>query len=289
MNEQLLFLGTGAAQGIPAAYCRCTHCEYARRVGGRERRTRSALRVGDKHQIDAGPDTYSQMLLHGVDMYDIEHVLITHSHGDHLQIESILDKTMSEDVNGRPISIYLSSPAKRVVEQMVEPILDQARRTRVLQDFRLVAVEYFEPFTAGDLKVEALEGNHSAWGQDERSINYLITLPGGGTVLYALDTGYYGDETWEYLAGRRGDIVIMDCTFGGSTTRDEYPDGHLHIPSFVHMLEKMTAIGFAGTQTRVYASHVNPHHGLNHEQMQQRFDEGPFEVTVAYDGLVIEV
>ena len=28
------FLGTGAAEGIPAPFCRCTVCENARKVGG---------------------------------------------------------------------------------------------------------------------------------------------------------------------------------------------------------------------------------------------------------------
>ena len=289
MSIELLFLGTGAAEGNPAAFCRCAQCQEVRRRGGKDLRTRSALRVGAHHKIDAGPDTYAQMLRHGVDMYDIEHLLITHSHGDHLQLTSILDKTMAREVNGEPFHVYLSNPAKDLVERIVGVRYERAKKGEKLKDLVVHGVGYFETFTAGDVKVEALEANHTSWGVDERGMNYLMHLPHGPQVLYALDTGYYREQTWEYLQSRHADAVIMDCTFGGSTTRKEYPDGHLHIVSYLHMLEKMADIGFIDSAARLYATHFNPHQGLNHEQMQERFDAGPFEVTVAYDGLRIEV
>jgi len=185
--------------------------------------------------------------------------------------------------------IYLSRPAVQVVERMIEPLLDKRRAAGLLHMFPRETVDYFSTFTAGELEVEAVAGSHDSWGENERSINYLIRFPHGPRVLCAWDTGYYRDDSWEYLSGRYAEVLIMDCTFGGSTTRDEYAYGHLHIVSFLHQLEKMAQIGFIDSQTRVFATHFNPHQGLNHEQMQQRFDHSDFTVTVAYDGLAIEV
>ena len=117
---------------------------------------------------------------------------------------------------------------------------------------------------------------------------YLITLPDGGKLLYALDTGYYTDETWEYLRGRQTDTLIMDCTFAGRTDRGEYPSGHLDGASFVKMLEKMNSSGFIGPRTKIFATHFNPHQGLTHDGIQEFFDRSAFSVTVAYDGLRFE-
>ncbi len=36
-------------------------------------------------------------------------------------------------------------------------------------------------------------------------------------------------------------------------------------------------------------TYINPHQGLTHHEMQRHFDESPFEVTVAYDGLRVKV
>ena len=42
---EILFLGTGAAEGIPSMGCTCTHCQRARQQGGQLRRDRSALLI----------------------------------------------------------------------------------------------------------------------------------------------------------------------------------------------------------------------------------------------------
>ena len=44
-EKMMLFLGTGAAEGIPTPFCRCRVCENARKKGGKEVRMRSGFRV----------------------------------------------------------------------------------------------------------------------------------------------------------------------------------------------------------------------------------------------------
>jgi phosphoribosyl 1,2-cyclic phosphate phosphodiesterase len=81
----IIFLGTGAAEGSPAMYCRCQHCTTVRKTGGKDLRTRSALRIGELYQIDIGPDINWQLHTHGLDMHSIEHIFITHTHADYFQ------------------------------------------------------------------------------------------------------------------------------------------------------------------------------------------------------------
>ena len=156
------------------------------------------------------------------------------------------------------------------------------------REFTVTGLDYFKAYRIGDLGVETVKGNHGGFGENERAMHYLLELPGGKKLLYALDTGYYLEETWEFLEGRHTDMLIMDCTFGGRTDRGEFPDGHLDIASFLKMIEKMTEIGFIDGKSHLYGTHFNPHQGLTHHEMQNRFDESPFEVTVAYDGLRVE-
>jgi phosphoribosyl 1,2-cyclic phosphate phosphodiesterase len=113
---EMIFLGTGAAEGSPAAYCRCDTCRGVRQRSGVELRTRSCLRIGPHHQIDLGPDSYFQMIRAGTDLYDVEHVLVTHSHADHFSLQALLDKQMSRETNRKPIRLYMSAPARTYIE-----------------------------------------------------------------------------------------------------------------------------------------------------------------------------
>ena len=50
------FLGTGAAEGIPAIFCRCAICENARRVKNKEIRMRTGVVIDKTLLIDFSPD-----------------------------------------------------------------------------------------------------------------------------------------------------------------------------------------------------------------------------------------
>ena len=53
------FLGTAAAEGIPALFCECAVCKEAREKGGRHIRTRSQALIDDDLLIDFNADSYS--------------------------------------------------------------------------------------------------------------------------------------------------------------------------------------------------------------------------------------
>jgi phosphoribosyl 1,2-cyclic phosphate phosphodiesterase len=287
---ELIFLGTGAAEGAPAAYCRCATCQGVRKRGGVELRTRSSVRLGLHHQIDVSPDQYGQTIAAGLDMYDVEHILVTHTHEDHFTLTGLTDKQMSGETNGRMLSVYLSDAGRAYVEKMMATVSFSAKDLDWLGGhLAFVGLGYFREYAVGDLTVQTIKGNHTARGVDEYSINYLVALPNGKKLLYACDTGYYQEETWEYLSGRRVDTLILECTFAGRTDRDEFPEGHLDLPSWFKTLERMARIGFVDERTAVYATHFNPHQGLDHFEVHDRLQRSPWRATAARDGLRIEV
>ena len=54
---QFQYLGTAAAEGWPAVFCRCKYCLEAQRLGGKNIRTRSQAIVNDDLLLDLPPDT----------------------------------------------------------------------------------------------------------------------------------------------------------------------------------------------------------------------------------------
>ncbi|OGP60825.1 MAG: hypothetical protein A2V67_16145 [Deltaproteobacteria bacterium RBG_13_61_14] len=290
MHMDVLVLGTAAAEQWPSIYCRCDICCRVRRDGGRDVRTRSSLRIGERYQIDFGPDANWQMHRNGIDLFDLEHLFITHTHSDHFQFEEIVSKSHAIRANSKPLAVYMSVPAAEYLERILHTfdaqIEDEEDLAAWRRRFPVRALEYFRSFEIGELGVTTIKGSHLAEGMDQFSINYLIRLPDGRCLLYAVDTGYYQEEAWEYLRGKRVDILVMDCTF--PTRRTEPRSfGHHTLASFLGTLERMREIGFIDGRTKVCATHFDIHQALPHGEMQALFDGSAVPVTVAYDGLAL--
>lgn len=160
--------------------------------------------------------------------------------------------------------------------------------TRIFDVCRIVPVDYFETFKAGDLEVTSLKANHKANGRGEYAQNYIIQLKDNRKLLYAVDTGWYSEETWEFVKGKRIDILVIESTYGELMDGDIHPDCHQDARSMLLMLEKMKSIGFIDHNVKVYATHINHKHNLLHDDLQNFFDSSGFKATVAYDGLMVK-
>jgi phosphoribosyl 1,2-cyclic phosphate phosphodiesterase len=197
--------------------------------------------------------------------------------------------SVGAETNGKLLNIYMSLPAKEWIENLLSTLYGEKVYEKKLQHLRehyhIHGLEYFKEYSVGEIVVETVKGSHRLRDGNELAINYLIRLPDGHRLLYALDTGWYAEETWAFLENKSIDMLVLDCTFGARTDRPEYPEGHLDILSFTKMLERMRSIHFIDEGTRIFASHINPHQGLLHDEMQTRMDESDFNITVAYDGL----
>ncbi|UCF99670.1 MAG: hypothetical protein JSV89_09045 [Spirochaetaceae bacterium] len=221
----------------------------------------------------------------------MEHILITHTHSDHFQFEELVSKSQAIVDNGKPLHIYMSNPAKLYLESVFHTFAAQIEEEDDLDAFKkkypVHGLEYYQEYEIGGLIVETIKGSHLAEGMDQFSCNYLIILPDGRRLLYAIDTGYYLDESWDFLRSRHTDILIMDCTFVGKNDGENHAFGHHTLNSFLKTLERMTELGFINEHTEVYATHFNPHQNLYHHEIQDQFDHSDFTVTAAFDGLRI--
>lgn len=72
---KIRYLGTAAAEGAPALFCTCDHCAYARKVGGKEIRSRAGSILDDRLKIDFGPDSFMQMIQNHIDYTPLKSIL----------------------------------------------------------------------------------------------------------------------------------------------------------------------------------------------------------------------
>ena len=290
------FLGTGAAQGFPPVFGRSEFYNHIRESSREEIRSRTGFRIGNAHQIDISPDITWQLARHGLDLYDIEHLMITHTHGDHFAPLEVFDAMimtaeMSETVSDRPVKLYLSRSAAGWLKGSYFPSQKNFLTPQVLEKLEshidIVALEYYQQYQAGTLSFETIKGFHQALGEDEFSINYLLSS-GERNLLFACDTGFYSDETWEYLNGKTADVVVMEATFGIMADRGNVGDTHLNFKTFHAQLEKMTSIGFVDDDTGFFATHISCANGKSYEELQAALDGYGWGTVLARDGMIIQ-
>ena len=78
------YLGTAAAEVVPALWCTCDTCRKCRQNGGKDIRRRASYLIDDDTMVDFGPDANWQVREFGIDLSAIRRLLITHPHEDHL-------------------------------------------------------------------------------------------------------------------------------------------------------------------------------------------------------------
>lgn len=283
----MIFYGTSAAEGIPSPFCSCDVCENARKVGGKEIRTRTMFRIDDEHSIDLGADSYCQALKYG-DLTKLKHVLVTHTHEDHFDFMMFNVRKMARVRPAEPLHYYLTDKAYDMVDFYCSnrPILKGTMQQLI--DDGVVAfhkLEFLQTYKIGQLTVTPLRGSHFG-NMGENAANYLIELPDGRKLYYGLDTGAYYDETYDYLKGQKLDILISECTFGLTTGRE--PEGHLDAFSCMDTFARLYALEAITDQTQIYLTHIN-HYTSTHAQLVDWFakQSTPYPITVTYDGFVV--
>lgn len=277
------YLGTAAAEGIPALFCSCEICREAARRGGKELRMRSGALVNDKVLIDLNPDLYAATLRFGLSLSGVRNAVITHAHSDHFDRELMgcftpICAHIAKQGDQFHLwgSAYTASAWREYTSsmQMAEPELNEYVVFHELKPFDTVTIE--------GVKVTALPGRHSC----PESLIYAMKQE-NARLFYGNDTGPLPEETWAWLAQQKGQpftTVSLDSTMG-------YPEntyyGHMSLEQNIRTREKMLEIGAADERTRFICHHFS-HNGLVLHRETEAFMQ-PHGFMVAYDGLTLDV
>lgn len=283
---KIQFLGTAAAEGAPALFCTCKHCMYARKVKGKEIRTRAGSIVDDVLKLDFGPDSYKHLLDHDLDYTKVHAILISHSHEDHFLSTDIACRRPGYahlPENDPPMTVYGNA---RVGEMMQPHLCDQ------------IGYQKMTPFVPTEIDGYTVTPLQAVHFRDGEGKNFPVTFEGetvyrhedalfyliekdGKSLLYAHDTDEFTPEDMDFLAGKKIDLISMDCTNGQLNATYI---GHMGANDNLRMREKLLANGAADEHTIFVANHFS-HNGLvPHEELEKLLPG----FTVAYDGLTIE-
>ena len=293
MATESVFLGTGAAEMFPNPFCGCAVCRRARE--NRETRLRAAMLLDETMMIDFGPDVCAASQHYGVPLDRVEHVLVTHTHEDHLNEATFSVLTMTEMAH--PIHFYLSEEgcawlADGTASQKDCPGSFGWMLASLQEAGKIVfhAVWPYRPFDAGGKRVTPLKTNHAGNGADETALNYLIEWE-RGAWLYAADTGLYGEENLRFLEARARehgalDTVIFEGTYGSEKMPRDC--GHMDAARLCEQFSDLRRIAALDGHTRVFLTHINQVQHFSHAEYQDYMNRhADAHVTVARDGMRI--
>ncbi len=273
---KIKFLGTAAAEGVPAFFCTCDTCKRARELGGKEIRTRSQSLLDGEYMLDFPADTYYHSMRDGINLTDIHHYLITHCHMDHLHPEDVkmLGKGFASLPDDMPHYHFYGG------EEMAETLTPIANS--LSGRLEIHTLYPFEAAPFGEATVIPLKATHGT----ETPLIYIIELK-GKRILYAHDTGLLHKETEEYLFNNKPyfDLISFDCCFG---SKEDIGKGNTHLcfGDIKRIVAKMRENGMASDNTKLVLNHFS--HNAPDILYENRAVYEKEGYIMTYDGLEVE-
>ncbi len=271
---KVTLLGTGAAEGWPALFCRCVACLNARRLGGKDLRTRSSALIDDVLKLDFPPDTLHQVIANDLDLCALHALLFTHAHDDHFSGAELqyLGPYFVEQMRDTPLPVC--GPA---------PITDWLRANLKMERLPLAlqTLAPWQPACIAGYQVTPLIAQHDP---SQPCFNYIIEDKQGATLLYATDTGWYEDATWTFLKQFTLDGIVVECQKG--LVDDGYA-GHLSIAGVIALRQKLIEAGSFAPERPVVVTHLSHLSGLMHSDWEAHLS--PYNIQVGFDGMTLDV
>lgn len=268
------YLGTAAAEGMPAVFCNCEFCKKARELGGKNIRSRSQSIINDELLIDLPMDTYFHFIQNGIEGDKIKYLLITHSHRDHFYVEELSNRAAPFAHNMRcdKLQVFCGQGA-----------FDKLSAIDKLDNVEFTKLNHFEEVKIGDYQVTAMPARHYP-GDD--ALIYIIKNA-EKTVLYAHDTGYLYEENFEYIKNNNMvfDMVSFDCT----NVLLAVPDtgSHMGIENISRVIDRLKSIGAITDDTKKYINHFSHNANPLHDELINIAKE--IDCCVSYDGLSVSI
>jgi len=273
---KIKYLGTAAAEGIPALFCECDVCKKARINKGKDIRSRSQMLVNDDLLIDYPPDSFYHFQVHEIDLSKIHDLLISHTHEDHfypLDFEYFLDG-FSHPKEGLPFTIHGSEDIGKPLSTFVLNERNQGLKTHIMEPFKTYEVSHY--------KVTPLKANHGT----THPYIYIIE-DNKKRMLYCHDSGLLLEESIEYLKKNRPifDLISLDCTEGD---KEILYGAHMNLDRNIETVELFKEMGLLKENSKIVLNHFshNGGHVLYNEISKIAKDKG---FIASYDGLEIEI
>jgi len=285
---KLHFLGTGAAEGVPAVFCNCPTCREVRARGEKEFHTRAQIVIDDELSIDYPPDAYYHSLRFQAELSQLKYILTTHSHMDHFYAHDFILRgyKYAHALPSHKLQIFGNEAVKKVFEGCTCREL----RAEVAERLEVIELRPFVPFSFGasdEYTVFPLKAQHS---KKETALVFLLEK-GKKAYLHLTDTGPLPSESVDglesYLRSKNKtvDLITFDCTFLFGDT----PVGARHMGLSANTALKKVFLerGISDENTRYVITHYSHNSQPLWENLQKA--ERDYGVIASYDGFQIEV
>ncbi len=281
------FLGTAAAEGIPAIFCDCAVCNAVRNKENgyteKDVRTRSQAMVNEDMLIDLPVDTNRHAQTNGLLFANVRYLLITHPHMDHFFPQELANRTSghAKNLKHEKLEIICAEGTKRVYDRFCEfmgwgKLLSARCDIRVIQPYERVDLN-------GEYQVTALPAVHAP---KDAALLYLIKdVKENKTVFHCNDTGALPSEVYDFMQkqGVRVDLVQMDCTLFSISGHDR----HMGYKECADLKNELLSRGIASENTKFYINHFTHNDYAPYEaRTKEAAKDG---ISVSYDGLLVEI
>jgi len=260
MNRQsgsikVTFLGTGTSIGVPIIACKCKVCTSR---NTRDKRLRSSVMIetqGKTIIIDCGPDFRMQMLR--VDVSDIDAILFTHEHHDH--IAGLDDIRAFNYINKKKIPIYAEKPVINAIKQEFPYIFTKTE----YKGAPLITINEIDmrSFDIDGVKIIPIRAMH----HDLPVLGFRV-----GDFAYITDANFITTQEIEKLKGVR--VIVLNAL------RFKTHFSHFSVDEAIRIINKIRP-------EKAFLTHLSHFIGLHNETNKVL----PKGIELAYDELVIEI
>ena len=206
-------------------------------------------------------------------MNEIDYLIVTHAHMDHFYPEELLHIAPPYSMSPVPQKLRVFGN---------ETVCDKLKTLgceRISNYLQVHQITNFQEISIGDFVIKALPANHD---QSQECHLYIIRKE-GKNLLYAHDTGYFKEETWDALKGEHFDCVVLDCTCCNGPS---YFQNHMGFEDNLKIQKRMLAHQIANPNTIFVSTHFVHTYGPFQQELEKAF--GPYGFLVAYDGMEVD-
>jgi len=254
---KFILLGSGASPGVPSISNGWGNCNPDNPKNCRTRTSAYIEYNGTKILIDTSPDLRIQLLRSQI--RDIDAVLYTHPHADHLH--GIDDLREINRLQGKSLNFYGVSHTVDIIKARF-PYLINSGNSVTQPNLIPNEAEFYVPFYVNDLKITPIH----LMGHNELSTGYIFN---DGEVVYIADYHFLDDKIFENIRCKVK-LLVMPLTV---------PEGGRYHAGLSEVLEDMRRF--------------NPQHAvINHMATESDYDAvmqaTPENVEPGYDNMLIE-
>lgn len=291
---KLVFLGTGTSHGVPTIACNCKVCTSKNK---KNKRNRSSVYIttDDNHHIliDVTPEFRIQALKYKIS--EVDEVLLTHSHADHLHgIDDLrifstetafpADLINQDKYNKPPIPIYSSETTCEELKERFPYLFRQTKEGGGIAKISLQPVQ--EQFFIGKTCVTPIPMMHGHMNTTGWLLSQTDEVTGRKrSIAYLTDCSFISQESFELIQKSCGELehLIID----GLRIKE-----HSTHFNYLQALEAADKIGCA---KNIWITHMT--HQVTHRETAKYLKNQAknlanlqnAKVKPAWDGLIIKI